>query len=53
MKDNKTEQLDFWIRYFNEHIGTVGYAELDALDSVEILELLKELKKWRAKDGRK
>jgi hypothetical protein len=47
------EQLDFWIRYFNEHIGTDGYVELDSLDSVRILEFLKELKKRRAKDAGK
>jgi tetrahydromethanopterin S-methyltransferase subunit G len=43
MAENKMSQLDFWIRYFKEHINTIGCVELDALDCHEVLALLQEL----------
>jgi hypothetical protein len=43
MAENKMEQVDFWIRYFKEHINTIGCVELDGLDCREVLALLQEL----------
>jgi hypothetical protein len=41
--ENKMSQVDFWIRYFKEHINTIGCVELDGLDCREVLALLQEL----------
>ncbi len=43
MAENKMEPLYFWIRYFKEHINTIGCVELDGLDCREVLALLQEL----------
>ncbi len=43
MAENKMEQVDFWIRFFQEHINTIGCVELDGLDCREVLALLQEL----------
>ena len=43
MAEKKMKQVDFWIRYFKEHINTIGCVELDGLDCREVLALLQEL----------
>jgi hypothetical protein len=43
MTENKMPQVDFWLRFFREHINTIGCVELDGLDCREVLALLQEL----------
>lgn len=45
-----TKTLESWIDWLERAYGE-GTIELDDLDKVELLELLKELEKRRMKDG--
>ena len=47
---NREWGLDEWIQRLEASYGE-GMIELDDLDKVELLELLKELEKRRMKDG--